>query len=323
MNYSGEMHSNCGGVHKVGESLTCYVTFARETDFTGLNIVFNLVGERKPGQRGAYLNLVLRESRKVGPRTYAVSGPVNDCVPGTYQLVAVTARTAQDWQSYSNFDGNLGNVSLIVQYESAEIPEPEAPQPSRPVALPSPPASPVPIVVNGPAPDPSIFTKVRDIRPAPESAPPVQGVVSVLRRIFRKPSPCGGSHRQGDMLACRISFEGRPQFHTVGLGFYQIGEPHSLTQRQLCTGFTIATHEAVPGAAGTYEVKGVVPKCGAGKYAVGSITAFSPPGDDTSKLYTRDYFNGKDFHSAVVLKIRDTSSRTFPPIVSVSATAPR
>src|SRR5690242_11809792 len=77
---------NCGGVHRPGDILTCYVTFEGNPKLTGLEVVFNLPREDKPRQHGSFISFVLRDTRKVGPHSYAASGVVPDCVPGTYIL---------------------------------------------------------------------------------------------------------------------------------------------------------------------------------------------------------------------------------------------
>src|SRR3954454_17703441 len=81
--------ASCGGVHRPGDRITCYVRFAKTTNFKDLQVDFNLPREDRPRKRGIYKNFVLRETKKLGPRVYSVSGVINDCVPGTYNLAAV------------------------------------------------------------------------------------------------------------------------------------------------------------------------------------------------------------------------------------------
>jgi hypothetical protein len=58
--------NSCGGLHRRGDRITSYVTFAATADLTHVEVVFNLEDDNGG-------NLVLRESRRVGAKTYEVS----------------------------------------------------------------------------------------------------------------------------------------------------------------------------------------------------------------------------------------------------------
>ena len=83
--------ANCGGVHRWGDELRCYVTFKRKSQFSKLSVNFNLPSKEfaqpNPEQQGAFIGFQLANARKIGRQTYEVSGVVSLCVPGIYVLL--------------------------------------------------------------------------------------------------------------------------------------------------------------------------------------------------------------------------------------------
>lgn len=89
-------------------------------------MVFNLPSDEyrltDPQQPGQYINFVLREGEKIGPRTYEVSGEVTNSVPGIYILAAVIARTKTAGRTYSNGYQFTSPIALRV-YAPTPVPE--------------------------------------------------------------------------------------------------------------------------------------------------------------------------------------------------------
>ncbi len=306
----------CGGTHNVGDVITCYVTFSSDTAFRDVQVSFNLPSVPDPRHHGTYIGFVLRETRQVSPRTYAVTGSVADCVPGTYVLVSVIATTrAGAWQQYMD----LGSISIVIADDSPGLPPVPQPSPTTPTAD-------IPRIIQTPPPDSTLFPEVLSFRPAVKTPPP-QDVVQFFSRLFgRRSDSCSGHHNQEDILRCRIYFAGNPRFRTVALSFHSApSNSASANKSQQCLGFTAgsATQPAAPEPDGSYEVSRNIPKCRAGTYSLVSVVAFaSLPGDPTN-VYVHEYFNGRDFNSRLKLQLKDNFRHTFPAILSVTPTPPR
>jgi hypothetical protein len=299
----------CGGTHKPGDTLTCYVTFEAQSDFTSLEVLFNLPSEDKPRQHGTFSSFVLGDTKKLGPQSYAVSGILPDCVPGTYILAAVFAHTANDSQQYMN----LGRLSIVIENDSGDPRVVEEMNNERDAGRQ------YPEIVQTPPPEPSVFPRITRIRTAPaDTPPPMIDLVHIVGHVFRRQDRCGGSHNQGDRLACRVSFKGTPQFTTVVLSFIREGEANQY-ESQLCRGFGLGAQQAAA-RRGTYQVTGPAVKCAPGRYRVSDVTAFGYSGFDTTKLYAKDYANGSDFKCGIVLELKDTAHLRFPAILAVSQT---
>jgi hypothetical protein len=310
-----EKQDNCGGVHQPGDLLTCYVTFEGKPEFTSLEIVFNLPREDKPRQHGSFINFILRDTMKVGPQTYAVSGVLPDCVPGAYILAAVSAHTPHDWKQY----GNLGELNVLIVNDSGPPQRMDLANKQQQAFTRQ-----SPEIVQTTPPDPDIFPRIKEIRAASRITPPPEDLVHLIRNLFTRPDRCGGLHNQGDMLACRITFVGDPQLRTVTLAFMRDEKQTSQYQNQLCRGFVLGTQGQAPREDdGTYEVTTTIPKCGSGKYRMVAVGAFGYSGTDDTKLYYKNYANGTDFRSRIELRLKDTAHNTFPAIVVVSQTPPR
>jgi len=300
---------DCGGVHRPGDLVTCYVTFAKSVDFIDLQVQFNLPNEDKPRQHGSYINFVLTDAHKAGPRTYAVSGVVGDCVPGTYVLSVVIARTAHDQQIY----GNPGEVRIIVENDSAANASINKANETAGSAA-------IPQIVKTPPPDTSIFPHVTGIKPGPSTAAPIVDVATLLARLLHKPDSCGGKHKQGETVICRVQFAGNPKFQTVGLSLQREKPPASLYESQQCGGFSVTTGpHPVPLKPGLYEVKQKILNCASGKYKITFVTAFGYWDGDSTKLYVNNYRNGSDFRTAIVLKLKDITHSEFPAVVRVGS----
>jgi hypothetical protein len=318
----------CGGVHRSGDLITCYVTFGGKTDFIGVQVMFYLPHEDKPRQHGIYLNFMLSDAKKVGPRVYAVSGMPGDCVPGTYVLAGVIARTAKDWQNYSNLaevriavENDSGEPAAITDAKQGRLPPDEISQSQTiPHIVVTPPhiVETIPHIIETPPPDPGVFPRISGIKSGTLTAPSTVDLASWFARLLHKPDSCGGKHKQGETVICRIQFQENPQFQTVGLGFMRDQPRATLYQSQQCRGFAVATIDPfAPLEAGLYEVKGPIPNCGSGKYKINSVTAFGYSKGDSKDLYAKNYINGTDFRSAIVLKLQDTVHSTFPAVIRV------
>ncbi len=299
--------ASCGGTHRPGERITCYVSFEADADFTSLSVQFNLHGEEKPRQHGTYSNLILRDATKISARTYAVSGVVPDCMPGTYVLSSIIARTSDDWQHYRNLDP----LDLIIENDSP------APEPAK-----APPSG-SPEVTHTQPPEPNTFPRIRYIHPAPATQSPSADLVHLVRWIFNRPSPCGGTHDQGDKLACLIKFERHPQFTVVVLHFIRDEKRTDRRQSQRLIGFALGTEERkTRGKEDAYKVTATIPRCASGKYRGYVISAAGYSGGDSTKLFFKDYIEGTDYRTRIVLRVKDTSPRRFPTIQSVGNMQP-
>jgi hypothetical protein len=294
----------CGGTHRPGDRLTCYVSFAGKTHFTRLEVEFGLDRETTPRRYGTYLNFVLRDSKRIGNHTYAVSGVVLDCVPGTYTLRAVSAHIDEDWLQY----GQLEPISVEIENDTPRSPELDQKKGNLEI-------------FDTPPPDPNMFPELKSIEPAP--APPVEDLVQLISRIFHRPDSCGGRHRYGDRLVCYITFAGNPRFQTVSLDFLRTDKHTSRYQHQLCQGFGVGTvNQDVTAEHQTYKVTDRLTKCASGKYVVEGVGAFGFLSSNPNKVYFKEYRNGKAFSTKVVLKVKDTSQKKFPPIVAVGGEVP-
>lgn len=309
----GTKSDDCGGVHRPGDRITCYVTFASSTDFTDLQVQFNVPDDQKPRAHGSYLNFILGDTKKINPQTYAVSGVVGNCVPGTYKLATVSARTRNDAQLYSN----VGDLSIVIENDSGDAAANLKADQTRLKML----ASMVPHIIENPPPDATVFPKILWIRPAPAAAPPIVDLVTLFGRLLHKPDSCGGKRKQGETITCRIQCQGNPLFQTVGFSFHRYGTKATLYQSQECGGFSVATPQhAAPLAPGLYEVKGPIPRCSSDKYRITWVTAFGYSAGESTNLYVHNYRRGRDFSSSIVLHLQDTTRSEFPAVVKVAST---
>jgi hypothetical protein len=114
--------NSCGGRHRPGDTLTCFVAFDGDPDFGKVEVVFNLPDNPPPNHRGSYINFVLRNSRKIAPGTYAVSDVLPDCVPGQYILAAVSAGIAgKGYRLYSNGYGFHSELTVDFENDPEEL----------------------------------------------------------------------------------------------------------------------------------------------------------------------------------------------------------
>lgn len=304
----------CGGVHRPGDVITCYVTFRAKSDFTSLQVQFNLPQEDKPRQHGSFINFILRDTKQIDARHYAVSGVLPDCVPGKYILAAVIAQTGNDWQQYLNLTG----PSVVVENDSGDPSLIEAQTRRRELAG----ANRFPKIIETSPPDPATFPPIMKIGPAANSSLEPEDLVSLIGRVFRKASTsdsCGGSHSPGEHLDCRVTFQRQPQFQTVALHFKRVEKVTSHSQNQQCIGIGLGTQgTAVRGGDGAYSLTGTILRCRPGRYRLLDVGAFGYSGTDIKKVYFKEYWNGSDFTSGIVLTIKDTGHRSFPAVMSVA-----
>jgi hypothetical protein len=309
--------ARCSGAHRPGDLITCYITFEAKSNFSNLQVQFNLPREDEPRQHGSFINFILRDTQQIDDRTYMVSGLLPDCVPGTYILAAVIATSGRDWQQYIN----LAGPSIVVENDSGDPMAIEAQNKGRKLSV----DTRIPEIVETPPPDPATFPAIVKIGPAKATSDHESGdLVSLVGKILGRsatPSSCGGSHKPGDNLDCRVTFQGQPEFQTVALHFTQFDGKLNHIRKQQCIGIGLGTQgKAVRGPDGAYSLTGIILRCGAGRYRLLDVGAFGYSGNDSNHLYFRNYVNGSDFKSDIVLTIKDTGGKTFPAIVSVAET---
>src|SRR4029077_13928302 len=190
----GREENGRGGLHHPGDHLRCYVSFAGKTDFTKVEVVFNLPENPPPKARGAYINFVLRDSRKIDERTYEVSGELPECYSGTYVLAAISAAAGErGYRLYSN--GYQFQSGQKVEFVN-DTPEPPKEVPPEMLARPAMGLS----SYRGPDEE-----EVAEMAREAEKRKAAVGVPSVLEE---KKNSCGGNHQPGDMMECLVSFSG-------------------------------------------------------------------------------------------------------------------
>jgi hypothetical protein len=91
--------NGCGGIHRPGDSLTCYLRFADDAELSGLSISFDTYqlesavpySQRPRDQRGLCGGFLFDGYKKIDSRTYQVSGLLPECRSARYLLSEVTA----------------------------------------------------------------------------------------------------------------------------------------------------------------------------------------------------------------------------------------
>lgn len=300
----------CGGQHKMGDRLTCYVTFAAAADLTHIEVVFNI--EDSIGG-----NLVLRESRRVGPKTYEVSGPIADCRPGTYALADVIAANGQASRLYQGGFGLSSNITLEVEKALIKT-EPRIPRRRIKQSI-------VTGISQAPqafAAQPQTFPEVQNIEGASSSTNPFASFARSLER-FTGRNRCTGTHRPGDRLSCRLKFERAIELSSLSIlldmderdrvvPYYQRPED----QRGLCTSFVFEHYRRID--ARTYEVSGTLPVCGSGKYFLSEITAFTACDNDVH-CRSRSYSSPTDIRNPATFRLKNPHQALFPALSGVSS----
>lgn len=290
--------ANCGGEHLWGDELHCYITFQGKAKFTHVEISFNLpdsqYAQKNPEQPGQFINFVLRDSRKVGRKTYEVSGVVSHSVPGIYVLSGATASIGDSYQDYLN--GYNFKSSLVVRVRAPKMEKAVAPK--NIIRLPGAIGlSPDSITIN-----PSSF--VRPVEPKILEIGPGNQADSRDRRDNSK--KCGGNHKPGDTLTCYVTFDRPTKFASVKLAFS--APPGPVTTSGLCKGPMLENSERIDSQ--TFRVTGIVPPCGSSTYALIAVLTETPD---------RQYRNGADFVSSVSFYLENHHQTIFPNLANVGS----
>jgi hypothetical protein len=93
------MKRPCEGGHQPGSKVTCYVRFAGPSAFTTIYLSF-YTPHAPSDQSGLCGNFMLQNSKKIGRRTYKVTGVLPPCANGSYLLSNLVAYTLTGMRSY-------------------------------------------------------------------------------------------------------------------------------------------------------------------------------------------------------------------------------
>jgi len=293
----GREENGCSGLHHPGDHLRCYVSFAGKTDFTKVEVVFNLPENPDPKARGKYINFVLRDSRKIDEGTYEVSGELPECYSGTYVLVAISAAAGEKgYRLYSN--GYQFQSGQKVEFVN-DTPEPPKEVPLEKLATPA---------IVGLS---NLMLPVEDEQELVREAAKRKALVGLPTVVDEKKNSCGGIHNPGDTLVCLVSFSGEPKFYSVILNFGLRTQMRG-DQLGMCNGVLLQKSERVD--ARTFRVSGEVPLCASGKYQVDEVVA--------SEMRWSAY-NGDRVDGGIVMFLRNEDRETFPDVKSVGQKAPK
>lgn len=295
----GHEENGCSGLHHPGDHLRCYVSFAGETEFTKVEVVFNLPENPDPKARGKYINFVLRDSRKIGEGTYEVSGELPECYSGTYVLVAISAVAGEKgYRLYSNGYQFQSGQKVEFVNDTPEPPKESPPDPDK-VAKPA---------IAGLS---TLTLPYEDEEELAREAAKRKAAVGVPTVVDEQKNSCGGIHNPGDTMVCLVSFSGEPRFYSVILDFGLRTQMRG-DQLGMCNGVLLEKSERVD--AQTFRVSGKVPLCASGKYQVNEVAA--------SEMRWSAY-NGERVDGGVVMFLRNEDRGTFPDVKSVGEKAPK
>jgi hypothetical protein len=305
-----EQQDTCGGKHTSTEQLTCYVTFHDISDLTGIEVEFNL-----QAQDGG--NCVLRESRKISARTYAVNGSLSTCPSGAYMLAGVLASRGKAYRQYRDGFGLSSRIAL-------EIEQPVLVQ--RPLQPPSEvldhhgfPHTSKAQEFSPCVPD---LPEIKTIGSAPPTASTGGWVTGWFWRIAGK-NRCGGEHAPSDRLTCYLQFSKATELSGLTVGFEMDDRDRLVPydqrppdQRGLCTGFVLyGDYKKIDSR--TYEFTGRLPACGSARYFLSEVTAFRA-GDGDRYCPSRDYTSAADIKKRVTFRLKNSNQTLFPEVVGVS-----
>lgn len=93
------MKRPCEGGHQPGSKITCYVGFAGASAFTMIYLSF-YTPQVPSDQSGLCSGFMFQDSRKIGRRTYKVTGVLPPCANGNYLLSGLVAYTLTGTRSY-------------------------------------------------------------------------------------------------------------------------------------------------------------------------------------------------------------------------------
>jgi hypothetical protein len=298
----------CSGKHTTADQLTCYVIFDGVSDLTHIEVEFNLQAEGGG-------NCVLRESRQIDSRTYAVSGSLSECPSGLYMLAGAIASRGKAYRLYQGGFGLSSQIALVIE---------------RPI-LKQKPEQPPSEVLEG---DHSGHKRITGLEVKPctyelpeitaiRSAPSADGTVA--RWFRRSKNRCGGKHAPGDRLACYLQF-GQPtelSGLTVGFGMDDRDrlvpyDERPKDQQGLCTSF-VFYEEYRKIDSRTYEISGILPACGSARYFLSEVTAFGG-GDTDHNCAVRDYVSPADIKKPATFRLKNSNQTLFPDLAEISGT---
>ena len=296
-----EGKGDCGGDHWRGDNLVCYVTFAGPTNFSKVQVVFNMQGEKDPKDTGKFINFILRESRQLDPQTYEVTGEVpEETAAGTFMLAAIIPIGPLGSRVYENGYGFKSDRKVVLH---------TGPRPFSPSAK---------------------SQTEKDLSPSEFSGEPHPGWVSGLlpagkdgHEDGKAISPagrkgetsCEGKHTWGDHLTCYITFSGQPEFSQVYLDF-ELETPIPPGQSGLARDFLLSDSRLI--SPQNYEVSGIVTACLSGTYSVNSITAIKM--DGSQARFTME--SGPGIRSEQKVEVVLPTSSPFPEIKKIGELPP-
>jgi hypothetical protein len=321
--------TKCGGVHRWGDELRCYVTFRGNPQFSKLVIQFNLPSKEfaqpNPEQQGAFIAFQLAKAHKISRHTYEVSGVVSRCVPGIYVLSVIdgvvaaepgqdsmhpfsTSESVKGGRSYSNGFGFESSIAVRIMAPVAEaVPKPKT-QIEAGIALGT---------SNSQAISPEVDAELALERA--RLSPKVANINAEWPRVSeagprrRTGRNCEGTHKPGDILNCYITFDRQTDFTSVDLLFSTpVG---AAVPAGLCNGFFLKNVESADGQ--TFRISGVMPWCTPATYVLAFV------GAENAKEQVWQYRNMSDFNSDISIEIRNYKTQTlFPDVVEVGSEPP-
>ncbi|MHB8484620.1 MAG: hypothetical protein ACYDCM_02650 [Candidatus Acidiferrales bacterium] len=149
--------------------------------------------QANPTQRGAYINFVLRDSKKISRHTYEVSGVLSESVPGIYILAAVSARSDKGYRLYTN--GYAFWSSIAMRVKAPELKKAAEPKTAIEPQIVLRPGGTSMLV------QPDIKTET-ELLPKISNVPRQNPGASGVPRRDRK--SCEGKHKPGDTLSCYV-----------------------------------------------------------------------------------------------------------------------
>ncbi len=281
---------NCSGQHRERDTLHCYVTFDGMTEFTQVEVSFNLPVQPPPGSPGSYVNFVLRESSKVDEYTYEVSGVLPDCVPGNYILAAVSVKLGESGgRLYSNGYQFSSRLRVQIANDGPSKLKGEKREWEKDSSMLT----------------PSMSLTLPDEKELEEEATARKLKAGLPMTWEEAKSECGGSHQPGERVTCMVTFKGSPDFGGVLLNF-NLRTTIVEEQKGLCNAVLLQASERIDEQ--TYRVTGELPLCATGRYTFAQLV---PAGGGRG-------WDEPEFESKIVLRLENRDRSTFPNVKKVS-----
>jgi hypothetical protein len=299
--------NDCGGKHQPGDRLTCRVVFDGKSEFTKVEVVFNLQTEKDADQIGMFINFVLRDSQKVGNQIYEVSGvlpPQN--ASGVYLLSAVSASMGErGYRLYQNGYGFKSDITFDFRNPASSVVK--TVEPDNQTIL-----GPATNIEIKPETEEEVRKRFPPLVGISENAPTSsssRGPSAWFHHNFKQES-CGGSHKPGERLTCYISFEQDAAFYSIFVNFNRLTEIPK-DQLGLCGSFLLQVTQKVDFR--TYKITGVLPACAAGRYYISDVSARSADGG--MHLYNCRALLKSD----TTVDLRNSHQKLFPDVKNVSS----